>query len=424
MLALILAAGLAADMRLHHFQSEAFRASVIEKVPFVALIAGVQGGKTVAGAAWELAQWKAKPEGDHLITAPTYKMLQHSTLRKLDKAIPRGWAKFNKAEMVYELRWGGRVYVRSLEDPDSIEGISADSVWGDEAGKYTVQAWENIQARRSATQGPVLFTTTPYGLNWLKYQFYDLWLRGLPEYRVVHFRSVDSPHFPKAEWERAKRDMTAKVFARKYGGIFTPLEGLIYEDFDAETMELPLLRVPDEWERIMGIDHGHSEGHPAAISIWASPNFHDKKAEKWKVGELKKHGLLLGQLWEGATKLFPFTGRPSVIYADPAAAQENAELKEIMRVAAAAGKGPAIPLRGAINAVDWGIEQMQGLMKQDVLRLAKGRCNQTKDEYSTYARDEKDRVIKENDHLCDADRYALATHMKPAKGIQQRALGG
>lgn len=410
MIALLLAGSMASALRLHHFQSEAIRATEERKKPFTLLLSGVQGGKTVGGAAWELVQWRNWPTEDHLITAPTYKMLQHSTLRKLDKMIPRGWAEFNKSEMVYELAWGGRAYVRSLEDPDSIEGISAKSVWGDEAGRYTVQAWENIQARRSATQGPVLLTTTPYGLNWLKYQFYDYWLQGRPEYEVIHFRSVDSPHFPKTEWERAKRDMTAKVFSRKYGGIFTPLEGLIYEDFDADTMELPLLRVPEEWERIMGIDHGHSDGHPAAVSIWASPNFHDKKSPVWKLGELKKSGLLLSELWAGAQKLFPFTGRPSVIYADPAAAQENAELRPLVS---------GIPIRGAVNAVDWGIEQVQGLMKQGRLRLAKGRCNQTKDEYSTYARDEKDRVIKENDHLCDADRYALATHMRGRKEVRQ-----
>ncbi len=414
MISLLLAAALlappapAADMRLHYFQSEAIRASTILKIPFTLLLSGVQGGKTVAGAAWELMQWKRKPKGDHLITAPTYKMLQHSTLRKLDALIPRGWAEFNKAEMVYNLRWGGKVFVRSLEDPDSIEGISADSVWGDEAGKYVVKAWENIQARRAATQGPVLFTTTPYGLNWLKYQFYDKWMQGLPEYKVVHFRSVDSPHFPQAEWERAKRDMTAKVFSRKFGGIFTPLEGLIYEDFDADTMEQPLLVVPAEWERVMGIDHGHSEGHPAAISMWASPNFHDKKAPVWKIGEMKKSGLLLAELWAGACKLFPFTGRPSVIYADPAAAQENAELKQLVG---------GIRIKGAVNAVDWGIEQVQGLMKTKRLRLAKGHCNQTKDEYATYARDDKDRVIKTNDHLCDADRYALASQLRLAKRI-------
>lgn len=409
MISIAIAAALVApSMRLHYFQSQAIRASVHEKVPFVGLISGVQGGKTVGGAAWELVQWQRKPQGDHLITAPTYKMLQHSTLRKLDKLIPRGWAEFNKAESCYNLAWGGKAFVRSVEDPDSIEGISADSVWADEAGKYSVQAWENIQARRSATQGPVLLTTTPYGLNWLKYQFYDLWMRGLPEYRVVHFRSVDSPHFSRVEWDRAKRDMPAKVFSRKYGGIFTPLEGLIFEDFDAETMEQPLASVPAEWERIMGIDHGHSEGHPAAVSIWASPNFHDKKSPVWKLGEFKKSGLLLSELWAGASKLFAYTGRPSVIYADPAAAQENAELKQMVG---------GIPIKGAVNAVDWGIEQVQGLMKTGRYRLAKGRCPLTKDELSTYARDEKDRVIKENDHCMDSDRYPLATHMRPRKEI-------
>lgn len=398
-------------MRLHYFQSAAIKASTIEKVPFVLALSGVQGGKTVAGSAWTMMQIQRHPTGDGLITAPTYKMLQHSTLRKFDAMLPRGWAEFNKAESVYNLRWGGKLFVRSLEDPDSIEGLTADYVWADEAGRYSVKAWENIQARRSATAGPVFLTTTPYGLNWLKHQFYDYWLQGRPEYRVVHFRSVDSPYFPRAEWERAKRDMTRKVFDRKFGGIFTPLEGLIYEDFDADTMEVALMRVPEHWERVMGIDHGHSAGHPAAVSIWASENFRDRRCQVWKVGELKKSGLLLSQLWAGAAAMFPYTGRPSIIYADPAAAQENHELRQIL---AASGYG-AIPIRGATNAVDWGIEQMQGLIKQGRYRLAKGRCNQTKDELSTYARGEGDKIIKENDHLMDADRYALVSHMKDPK---------
>lgn len=393
-------------MRLHHFQSQAIRASITDKIPFVLMLSGVQGGKTVCGSAWELMQWQRNPTQDHLILAPTYKVLQHSTLRKLDTLIPKGWAEYNKSDACYNLRWGGKAFVRSMEDPDSIEGISAASVWGDEAGRYSVRGWENIQARRSATRGPVFLTTTPYGINWLKDQFYDLWLKGLPEYRVVHFRSVDSPFFPKEEWDRAKRDMPDKVFRRKYGGLFTPLEGLVYDLFDADTMEQHLDSVPEKWQRIGGIDHGHTAGHPAAIGIWASENFDNPTCPVWKVGEFKGHGLLMTELWAKATKLMEFTGPVRVWYADPSAAQENAELRRI------AGAN-ITRLNGAINAVDWGIEQVQGLMKTGRYRLAKGRCAQTKDELSVYARDEKDRIIKESDHLLDADRYALATHMKP-----------
>jgi hypothetical protein len=248
-------------------------------------------------------------------------------------------------------------------------------------------------------------------MNWLKDQFYDLWLKGLPEYRVIHFRSVDSPHFPKSEWERAKRDMPDKVFRRKYGGLFTPLEGLVYDQWDVDTMEQPLESVPADWQRIGGIDHGHSEGHPAAIGIWASENFDNPTAKVWKVGEFKGHGLLMSELWGKAQRLMEFTGPVLNWYADPSAAQENAELR---RIAGASIRH----IHSATNAVDWGNDFVNGLMKQDRYRIAKGRCPQTKDELSVYARDEKDKVIKENDHLLDADRYALATHMKPRPRIQ------
>jgi len=397
-------------LRLHHFQTQALRASLYDNVPFVLLLAGVQSGKTTAGAAWELIQWQRNPTKDHLILAPTHKVLQHSTLRKLDSLIPKGWATFNQSQSVYNLRWGGKVFVRSTEDPDAMEGMSPHSIWADEAGKYSSKAWENIQARRSATRGPVLLTSTPYGMGWMYHDFYQKWLKGLPEYRVVHFRSIDSPFFPKEEWDRAKRDMPDKVFRRKFSGIFTPLEGLIYDGFDADAMELDLASVPAGWQRIGGIDHGHSEGHPAAIGIWASPNFDNPTAEVWKVGEFKGHGLLLSELWGKAVKLMEFTGPVKIWYADPSAAQENAELKRIA--------GASISrLNGAINAVDYGIERIQGLMKTGRYRLAKGRCNGTKDELSVFARDDKGRVIKENDHLMDADRYALVTHMKPRSRI-------
>lgn len=398
-----------AAIRLHKFQTAAIKASVHEKIPFVLLLSGVQGGKTFAGAAWELIQWSLSPKADHLITAPTYRVLQASTLRKLDAIIPKGWAEFNKAEQTYSLASGGKVFCRSLEDPDAIEGITAASVWGDEAGKYVAQAWENIQARRSATRGPVLLTTTPYGINWLKFQFYDLWAQGLPEYRVVHFRSVDSPYFPAEEWNRAKRDLAPRAFQRKFGGIFTRLEGTIYEDFDIDTMAEVLPSVPRAWEKIGGLDFGFSEGHPCGVSIWGSPAFGQEKHRVYKLAEYKRPGRLLGELLQTIRNLEVYTGAVSVWYADPSAAQEIAELRRL-----------GLNIRAANNDVEFGIQHLTMLMRTSRYRIEKKRCPLTLDELGTYHRDEKDRIVKENDHLLDADRYALFTHMAPSRTIRIR----
>ena len=377
------------------------------------MLSGVQGGKTTAGAAWELLRWQAEPKGDHLILAPTYKILQQSTLRKLDALMPRGWAEFNKQESCYNLAGGGKAFVRSTEDPDAMEGITASDVWMDEAGMMAVKACANAQARRSATQGPVFLTTTPYGTNWLKTDFFDKSRRGLPEYRTVHFRSIDSPHFPKAEWDRAQRDMTPAAFARKFGGEFTRLEGLVYEDFDRVKHGLDMPSVPRHWERIGGLDFGWSEGHPFAASVWASAGFRDPRHKVVKVAEHKKHGLLLQQHLQVMRNLEARVGRVSVWYADPSAAQQIAELKRL-----AEQSGNPITIKSANNAVEWGIECVVALMRNDRYRIVAKWCPETIDELETYHRDEEGRIVKEADHLLDADRYCLATHLLPPRTVR------
>lgn len=401
-------------VKLHKFQSQAIRASLEEGIPFVAMIAGVQSGKTTGGAVWEVAQWAKNPDKDHLICAPTYKTLQQSTLRKLDMIRPEGWAHFNKSDSYYTLCGGGKVWCRSTEDPDGIEGITAYSVWADEAGKMPIKANENMQARRSATRGPMMYTTTPYGTNWLKTDIFDNAAAGKPEYRVVHWRSCDSPYFDWNEYQRAKRDMNPVAFARKYGGQFQKLEGVIYPDFDQnrhvadwdaimrEAGAAGATKIPADWDIIGGIDWGYSDGHPFAASIWASPDFRDQRSKVVKVWERKVSGKLIRDHVAAMKAAQHSIGMVSRWYADPSAAQEIAECREL----------GLKNIRSAINKVEWGIDQVTTLIRRDRMRLVRGKTTQTVDEFETYHRDESEKIVKENDHLVDADRYALATHTK------------
>jgi len=238
-------------------------------------------------------------------------------------------------------------------------------------------------------------------MNWLKTEFYDLAPKGLPEYKVIQYRSIDSPYFPPEEWARAKRDMPPNVFERKYGGSFTRLEGLIFEDFSSNSMIIPLPSVPRAWQRIGGIDAGHSASHPFAVSIWASPNFTDPKCKIFKVGEFKGSWRLLKDIKQIIINMeSAYCGAVPLWYMDPSAAQEIAELKSM-----------GLNVRGAINDVEWGLGEVIAHMRNGRYRLVKDRTQQTVDELLTYARDESDNIIKENDHLMDADRYALATHI-------------
>ena len=54
---------------------------------------------------------------------------------------------------------------------------------------------------------------------------------------------------------------------------------------------------------------------------------------------------------------------------------------------------------------------MGSLIRTNRLKVFKT-CRNTLDEVETYHRDEKDRVVKKDDHCMDALKYAIATFLK------------
>jgi PBSX family phage terminase large subunit len=212
--------------RPHPFQERA----LLSNKRFIAMVAGIQSGKTTTGAYWKIGQVRKYPRDNHLICADTYKRLEQSTLIKFFEIFPRSWGEHKAQKQLIELNEGGIIFFRSLDDPDAIEGIpDVRSAWMDEGGKANRKAWVNFQGRLARLQGQGLITTTPYAFNWLFNDFYKRWLRGEPDYDVIQFESIANPSFPKAEFERLKGELSEAEFKRKYCGNFARMEGLVYE---------------------------------------------------------------------------------------------------------------------------------------------------------------------------------------------------
>jgi len=130
---------------------------------FIIAIAGIQGGKTTAGVLWLIQEIRKNPKGTFLVGSPSFKILNQSTLEKIFDLMPESiWGSYNKMEQVYRLKSGGKIFFRSLESPDSVEGMTANAVWLDEAGQMKYRAWVNVLSRVSATNGRILITTSPY----------------------------------------------------------------------------------------------------------------------------------------------------------------------------------------------------------------------------------------------------------------------
>src|SRR5216683_2608917 len=83
------------------------------KTQFGAAIAGVQGGKTFLGSVWAGKKINEFPDKDGCIIAPTYKILQQSTLTKFFQQFPQLRRYYKEQKSVIELPTGGRVFIRS-----------------------------------------------------------------------------------------------------------------------------------------------------------------------------------------------------------------------------------------------------------------------------------------------------------------------
>jgi len=391
-------------VKLHEFQAKAF----LSMRRFIALIAGTGGGKTFFGPIWLLREVQKYPEDFYFVIAPTFPLFQRTTLPEFRKRFDRHIGGIYKEQKKrYELKTGGIVYFGSADNPDSLEGGQVRAAWVDEAGQIKLASWQATQRRLGVKMGRCLLTTTPYGLNWLYKEFYQRWKKGDPDYDVVQFESIENPYYPKAEFERAKRTLDPRIFDMRYRGIFRKMSGLIYPDFNQKNIIDPF-DIPKDWPVFGGIDFGWNNPFVALKMAIDKDDIVYIFDEYYRAGAyLEEHAKHL----DGSI----------TYYADPSAKQDIEELNHIhikVKNPSKSGSGEETfhasflyDVRPADNAVDKGIELVGSLIRTNRLKVFKT-CKNFLDEVETYHRDEKDRIVKKDDHCMDAGRYGITTFLK------------
>ena len=258
-------------IRLHPKQLQAYRS----QSRVIAYIGGIQSGKSVCAGLWmarEVA--RADEEGNSfLVCSPTYKIQQQSILPWVQRLF-KGAGEYKSSDDLYQMNGGSQLYLRSLTDPDSIEGIpNVKAIWVDEAGLISYRAWANVLGRSAFAQAPVFLSTTPYSQNFLYRDIYLPYSKGEiiePNLTVVLCKSADNPYFPKEELDRQRQILDPRIFRMKYEASFERLVGLVYPDF-IPSIEHSL--VPNEilnhqhWQFFGGIDIGFAD--PFVVIILA-----------------------------------------------------------------------------------------------------------------------------------------------------------
>jgi hypothetical protein len=392
---------------------------------FVVTLAGTQGGKTSFGPWWLLREIELAGQGDYLIAAPTFKILEpkilptflnvFQRLLNLGSFVRSPVMRFTFSEEGARFLLGDRydpmlpplcVYFGHASNPDSLESATYRGAWLDECGQdaFKLGSWEAILRRLSLASGEgfgrVLLTTTVYNLGWIKAALYDKKVRDSdPTIKIVHFDSTENPKFPKEEFERARRDLPKWRFDMFYRGMFTRPLGLIYDSYDETIHETDRFVIADDWKRYMGIDFGPV--NTAAVFLAERPT--DRKLflyRTYHAGErtAKQHVV---HMLEGEPK-----HRLPLCYGG---ARSEDEWRNDFR---GAGLPIALP---PVNDVEVGILRVYGVHRRNEMLVFKD-LDEYRAEKLTYSRelDANDAVTekikdKHSFHIMDAERYILGS---------------
>lgn len=167
--------------------------------------------------------------------APTYTMGLEAwhPLRMIAAEIPGCQVKVVDKTVLFPS--GGRVEVRSADNPQSLRGAGLDFVVVDEAAyiRNAGDMWDQaLRPALSDREGRALLISTPKGVgSW----FHRVWQDRRQGWESFQFPTSGNPYINPAEVEAARAELPALVFAQEYEGQFVELGGTLF-------------RV--EWERV------------------------------------------------------------------------------------------------------------------------------------------------------------------------------
>jgi Terminase large subunit, T4likevirus-type, N-terminal len=165
---------------------------------------------------------------------------------------------------------GGEITVRSAVEPDNLRGGTLDLIVLDEAAFYRdgVYLWYSvILPMVTASNGKVLFTSTPSGRNW----FYDLYQNGQDPNNILYKSwqapSSVSPYQDKKLLEALRKEMPELQWREEFMAEFLADGSSVFAGAEeAATVEMQSEPTPGV-EYVAGIDFGFNHDATTATII-------------------------------------------------------------------------------------------------------------------------------------------------------------
>lgn len=285
---------------------------------------------------------------------------------------------------------------------ESFQAADVDVLWLDEEPPLSI--YTEAVTRTMTTLGLVMLTFTPLlGMSETVMQF-------LPGGEIVERRDEtravimatwdDAPHLT----EPMKRAMleTYPAFQRdaRSKGIPQLGAGAIYQVPESEITVEPF-EIPAHWPRAYAIDVGWNR----TACLWGA---YDRDSETWNLYSEHYRGQAEPSVHANAIRS---RGEWICGVIDPAArGRGQADGDQLLQMYRDLG----LDLTEADNGVEAGIYGVFERLSGGKIKVFKTLQNFLS-EYRLYRRDEKGRIVKVNDHLCDCVRYLVASGLSVAK---------
>ncbi len=213
---------------------EAFHYAIDKLYNYVAMICGIRGGKTFAGAreagkqAWNS---KAEPMAVFGIIAPTFNMLDRTTWKEFRYAMRPLISRENETKKIITLKNGREVYGFSAEDADKIRNVTLCGFWVDEARecKDFGTLWDVLLGRVLSTRGKGFITTSPNSFD----AIHDIFIANKkPDYGTIRFTTYENTHLDKLAIDELAAKYDEKYCQQELFGQFVIFEGAVYYTFN------------------------------------------------------------------------------------------------------------------------------------------------------------------------------------------------
>lgn len=235
---------------LHPSQQEVAESRARYKV----VCCGRRWGKTVLGVT--LCYATALRGGRTWWVAPTYAMAREGwdLARQLARQLPPGMVQVREADRALHYATGGRIEVRTADNPDYLRGAGLDGLVLDEAAVVKRETWtEVLRPTLADRRGWALFISTPRGRNW----FWELFraAQGWDDWQTWQLPSHDNPFLDPAELDAMRAEMSATEYEQEVLASFVVNSSAIYAVFDPRRHLMPLR--PTAWHGgAVGADYG------------------------------------------------------------------------------------------------------------------------------------------------------------------------